>query len=167
MSNHHPPGSNPHGLPVSTPPPSTGPYAVPNAGGMPPSQYTSYPSATSAHVNDPYRTASVAASSSQTLPSMRTFDPVAQQRTMPHGAQHAFSSQASAHAMPYYPTNPMGINVGYTMPPDMVPARYGMPSDPRFMGHHRPGPKKVGSCRWQGGSQCRRGPNAGFRKRRD
>lgn len=153
MSDQQPGGSNPPGMPPTYPTTTTS-YAAHGSGDMLSAAYAPYPTS---QPGDLYRTSSGVGSSSQSLPSMRTFDSASQQRAMasgggqamPFGASQAMP-QGATHPMqmptegfpPYY--NPvMGMNPSpYGLSPETMMSRYNMPADARYM-THRPGPKKV------------------------
>ena len=117
--------------------------------------YGTYPTSQG---GDPYRTSPGASNSSHPLPSMRTFDPISQQRppvphgggqAMPYGGQQPMPPGA-AHPMhmppegfPGYYSPMMGMSQPYGISPESMVTRYNMPPDARYVGHHRPGPKKV------------------------
>lgn len=153
MSNQQPGGSDAPDLPTSYTT-TTSSYATHDPGDMLSTAYAPY---STSQPGDLYRTSPGVGSSSQSLPSMRTFDPVSQQRAMASGGGQAMPGQAmpfsQPQAMPQGAAHPMHMppegfppyyipmNPPYGMSPEAMVNRYNMPTDARYMGH-RPGPKK-------------------------
>ncbi|EFY85132.1 negative acting factor [Metarhizium acridum CQMa 102] len=127
-------------------PPVTSGYASPT--GISTAQYASYPASTTvSHPSESYRVSPVPSGNTMSLPSMRTIDPLPQQRAgqpqMPHHAMSISmnSSLTSTSSGPtiYPPHHTMSVPSNYGLPSDSLP-RYPLPHDPRILGSR--GPKK-------------------------